>query len=212
MPVAGRVAIVTGGASGMGRTSALLLAANGAKLVVADRDAGNARKVKEEIAAKDGSAIDVAVDVGDSAAVSRLVERTLQDFGRVDILVHAAGICPRQPFLEMSDDDWREVQRVNLDGTFYITREVGKVMAAQRSGTMILVTSDRGVHGSVDYAHYAASKGGMIALTKSRTRPSRAPPLADGKKRWRSTCWGSTASPRRLPRWFCFSPAPPVRS
>jgi NAD(P)-dependent dehydrogenase (short-subunit alcohol dehydrogenase family) len=56
---------------------------------------------------------------------------------------------------------------VNLDGTFYITRDVGRVMAAQRSGTMILVTSDRGVHGSVDYAHYAASKGGMIALTKS---------------------------------------------
>jgi NAD(P)-dependent dehydrogenase (short-subunit alcohol dehydrogenase family) len=167
MPVAGRVAIVTGGASGMGRASALLLAASGAKLVVADRDADNARKVKQEIEAKGGFAIDVAGDIGDSADVAALVERTLQEFGRVDILLHAAGICPRQPFLEMSDEAWREVQRVNLDGTFYITRDVGRVMAAQRSGTMILVTSDRGVHGSVDYAHYAASKGGMIALTKS---------------------------------------------
>ena len=67
----------------------------------------------------------------------------------------------------MSDEDWREVLRVNLDGTFYVTRDVGRVMAAQRAGTMILITSDRGVHGSIDYAHYAASKGGMIALTKS---------------------------------------------
>jgi NAD(P)-dependent dehydrogenase (short-subunit alcohol dehydrogenase family) len=67
----------------------------------------------------------------------------------------------------MSDEDWREVLRVNLDGTFYVTREVARVMAKQRAGSMILITSDRGVHGSIDYAHYAASKGGMIALTKS---------------------------------------------
>jgi NAD(P)-dependent dehydrogenase (short-subunit alcohol dehydrogenase family) len=167
MSVAGRVAIVTGGASGLGRASALLLSAKGAKLVVADRDADNARKVKEEIGVNGGAAIAVAIDVGDSADVSGLVETTLKEYGRVDILLHAAGICPRKPLLEMSDDDWREVLRVNLDGTFYITREVARVMAAQRSGTMILVTSDRGIHGSVDYAHYAASKGGMIALTKS---------------------------------------------
>lgn len=167
MPVEGSVAIVTGGASGLGRASAMLLSAKGAKLVVADRDAGNARKVTEEITARGGCAIAVAVDVGDSRKVSALVETALKEYGRVDILLHAAGICPRKPFLEMSDDDWREVQRVNLDGTFYITREVGRVMAAQRSGTMILVASDRGIHGSVDYAHYAASKGGMIALAKS---------------------------------------------
>mgnify|MGYP003338434090 FL=1 len=106
-------------------------------------------------------------DVGDSAAVANLVSRTIAEYGRIDVLMHAAGICPRNPLLEMSDDDWRAVLRVNLDGTFFVTREVGRVMAAQKSGTMILVTSDRGVHGSVDYAHYAASKGGMIALTKS---------------------------------------------
>ena len=67
----------------------------------------------------------------------------------------------------MSDEDWRDVLRVNLDGTFYVTRDVGRVMAAQRAGTMILMTSDRGLYGSIDYAHYAASKGGMIALMKS---------------------------------------------
>ena len=99
--------------------------------------------------------------------MAQLVARTQEEYGSIDVLLHCAGICPRKPILEMTDDEWREVLRINLDGTFYITRDVGRVMAAQKSGTMILVTSDRGVHGSIDFAHYAASKGGMIALTKS---------------------------------------------
>jgi NAD(P)-dependent dehydrogenase (short-subunit alcohol dehydrogenase family) len=162
-----KVAIVTGGASGIGRASAVLLAANGARVVVADRDAAGARKVRDEIMAGGGVATDFAVDVADSRRATALVEHAGQTHGRVDILVHGAGICPRKPFLDMTDEDWRTVLGVNLDGTFYVTRAAGRAMAAQRSGTMVLVTSDRGVHGSVDYAHYAASKGGMIALTKS---------------------------------------------
>ena len=167
MSMQGKAVIVTGGASGMGRAAALLLATHGASVVVADRAAPAASQVCAEIAAQGGMAIDVAVDVGDSAAVATLVERTVQAFGRIDVLLHCAGICPRKPILEMTDDDWREVMRVNLDGTFYVTRDVARIMVAQKAGTMILVTSDRGVHGSIDYAHYAASKGGMIALTKS---------------------------------------------
>ena len=91
----------------------------------------------------------------------------VERLGRIDALVHAAGVCPRCPLLDMTDDEWRDVLRINLDGTFYVTRDVARVMAAQRGGTMILLTSDRGVHGSIDYAHHAAAKGGMIALTKS---------------------------------------------
>jgi NAD(P)-dependent dehydrogenase (short-subunit alcohol dehydrogenase family) len=145
----GKVAIVTGAASGIGRAAAQRLAVNGAQVVGADVS-GEPR-----------------VDVGNSADVRRLVDDAVARHGRVDILVHAAGICPRKPILEMTDEDWREVLRVNLDGTFYVTREVARVMAKQRAGTMILITSDRGVYGSIDYAHYAASKGGQIALTKS---------------------------------------------
>jgi NAD(P)-dependent dehydrogenase (short-subunit alcohol dehydrogenase family) len=167
MGVHGKVAIVTGGASGISRASAMILAAHGAKVVVADRNADAARKSREEIVAQGGIAIDVAGDVGLSADARALVERTLAEYRRIDVLLHGAGICPRKPFLEMTDEDWREVLRVNLDGTFFVTREVGRVMAAQQCGTMILVTSDRGLYGSADYAHYAASKGGMIALTKS---------------------------------------------
>jgi 3-oxoacyl-[acyl-carrier protein] reductase len=167
MGVEGKATIVTGGASGIGRASALLLAARGAKVFVADRDAEGARRVRDEIAAAGGLAIDAGVDVGDAAAVERLVARAQHEFARIDVLVHAAGVCPRKPILDMSDDDWRDVLRINLDGTFYVTRDVARVMATQRSGTMILLASDRGVHGSIDYAHYAASKGGMLALAKS---------------------------------------------
>jgi len=123
--------------------------------------------VHDEITAHAGESIDVGVDVSDASSVAALVRRTRERFGRVDVLLHAAGVCPRKPILDMTDDEWRDVLRINLDGTFYITRDVGRIMAAQKAGTMILITSDRGVYGSVDYAHYAASKGGMIALAKS---------------------------------------------
>jgi NAD(P)-dependent dehydrogenase (short-subunit alcohol dehydrogenase family) len=99
--------------------------------------------------------------------VGRLVATCRDRWGRVDVLVHCAGICPRAPVLDMSDEEWHRVLRVNLDGTFFVTRAVGRVMRAQQSGTMILLTSDRGQNGAADYAHYAASKGGMIALAKS---------------------------------------------
>jgi NAD(P)-dependent dehydrogenase (short-subunit alcohol dehydrogenase family) len=167
MTVQDKAVIVTGGASGIGRASALLLAEQGAKIIVADRVAAGARRVREEITAEFGDAIDVPADVGNSADVARLVSQAIVRYGRIDVLLHAAGVCPRKHVLDLTDDDWRDVLRVNLDGTFYVTRDVAKVMVGQKAGTMILITSDRGVYGSIDYAHYAASKGGMIALTKS---------------------------------------------
>ncbi len=167
MSVETTIAVVTGGASGIGRASALALGASGAKIAVADKNAAGAEDVAERIQAVSGKAIAVEVDVSSSASVDRMVERVLAAFGRIDVLVHCAGICPRQDVLDMDDASWRAVLGTNLDGTFYVARAVGRVMTARKSGTMILLTSDRGVYGSADYAHYAASKGGMIALTKS---------------------------------------------
>ncbi len=167
MTLGGKVAVITGAGSGIGKASAIALANNGARVIATDIDAASARSVCELIRAGGGEASDFTLDVADSHAVTQLCTKVQHAFGRIDVLVHSAGICPRKPFLEMSDSDWRAVLGVNLDGTFFVTREVAKVMAAQRSGTMILITSDRGVHGSIDYAHYAAAKGGMIALTKS---------------------------------------------
>lgn len=167
MTLGGKVAVITGSGSGIGKASAIALAKNGARVIATDIDAANARSACELIRASGGEASDFTLDVADSRAVTQFCTKVQHAFGRIDVLVHSAGICPRKPFLEMSDSDWRAVLSVNLDGTFFVTREVAKVMAAQRSGTMILITSDRGVHGSIDYAHYAAAKGGMIALTKS---------------------------------------------
>jgi len=167
MSVVDKVVVVTGGGSGIGRASAELLARHGAKLVIADRDADAARTVATGIAAAGGTAFAFPVDVADSAQVDAMVRQCLDRWGRIDVLVHCAGICPRAPVLDMSDEEWCSVLRVNLDGTFFVARAVGRVMRGQESGTMILLTSDRGQNGAADYAHYAASKGGMIALAKS---------------------------------------------
>ena len=167
MSLTGKVAIVTGGASGIGRASALLLGAHGATVVVADRDAAGAAAAAAAIVDGGGGAIAIAGDIGASADARGLVERTVAEYGQLDVLVHSAGICPRHPFLQMTDEDWREVQRVNLDGTFYVTQATARAMVARGAGTIVLITSDRGVYGSIDYAHYAAAKGGTIALTRS---------------------------------------------
>ncbi|WP_372623912.1 SDR family NAD(P)-dependent oxidoreductase [Falsiroseomonas sp.] len=167
MSVEGKVALVTGGASGIGRAAALRLGREGARVVVFDMNGDGARDVADGIVTAGGRARHVAGDIGDPVQVARLVEGTLATEGAVDILLHAAGIFPKNPYLEMTDEQWRHVLRVNLDGTFFVTRDVGRAMVARGSGTMILMTSDRGVHGAADFAHYAASKGGMIALVKS---------------------------------------------
>jgi 3-oxoacyl-[acyl-carrier protein] reductase len=163
MSVAGKVAIVTGAASGIGRASALMLAQHGAKLVLFDRNVQGLATLAAEIP----GAVQLPGDIGDPADVERLVEGARVAHGRIDILLHAAGVFPKNPYFEMTNAQWRESLRINLDGSFFVTRDVGRIMQAQRSGTMILLTSDRGLHGSADFAHYAAAKGGMIALVKS---------------------------------------------
>lgn len=163
----GKVALVTGGASGIGLASGKLLASRGAYVALADLNGAAAEAATEAIRAAGGAAGAYTVDVGDSAQVAKLVADVTGAKGRIDVLLHAAGIYPKNPFLEMTDAQWRHVLRVNLDGSFYVTRDVARVMATQRAGTMILMTSDRGVYGSIDFAHYAVAKGGMIALVKS---------------------------------------------
>ena len=167
MSVRDKAVMITGAASGIGRAAALLLASNGARLMLSDRHAERLDHVRAEIEASGGTAQTFAADVSEPAQVRDLVAATRERFGRIDVLVHAAGVCPRCPVLHMSDEAWREVLSVNLDGTFYVARDVARVMSDQRAGTIILLTSDRGVYGSIDYAHYAASKGGTIALVKS---------------------------------------------
>jgi len=165
--IAHKSIVITGAASGIGKACAELVAQEGARLVLADRQAQALEQVHSHIAPQAESVHSMAFDVGSSEQCRALVELARQHHGRIDVLIHAAGICIPCPVLEMSDEQWRETLRINLDGTFFMTREVGKLMAQQKGGTMVLLTSDRGLYGSQAYAHYAASKGGTIALTKS---------------------------------------------
>ena len=167
MSLQGQVALVTGGGSGIGRASARALAREGARVVVADRNVEGAEAVREAIEQSGGSALAVAVDVADPQSVQALVDRTLAIYGQIDVLVNCAGIAPRKPVLEMTDEEWRQVIAVNLDGTFYVSRAVARPMVERGSGTLILIASDRGIYGLAGGAHYSSSKAGVIAFTKS---------------------------------------------
>ncbi len=164
MSVEGKVVIVTGGASGIGKAGAELLASKGATIVVADRNEAAAKAAAKSIGQM---ATAFGVDVGNGPAVRNLVDDVVARYGRVDGLVHSAGVCPRKPFLEMTDADWHDTMSINLDGSFFVTQAVARQMVKQKGGTMVLITSDRGIYGSIDYCHYAATKGGAIALVKS---------------------------------------------
>jgi 3-oxoacyl-[acyl-carrier protein] reductase len=167
MALTDQTAIVTGAGSGIGRATALALATEGARVVVADVRPDTAQGVVQEILAKGGRALAVPVDVADPGSVGALVEKTLGAFGQIHVLMNSAGIIDRRPVIEMSDQEWHRVLGVNLHGTFYCCRAVGRHMAERRYGRIINMASDRGTYGMENSAHYATSKGGVASLTKS---------------------------------------------
>ena len=148
MTIRNKSILITGAASGIGKACAELFAREGARLVLADRNDAALQTLSASLRSQAPSVHSMAFDVGDSSQCKALVDLTVAQHGRIDVLIHAAGICLACPLLEMSDDQWRETLRINLDGSFFITREVAKAMVQQKSGTMVLLTSDRGLYGS----------------------------------------------------------------
>lgn len=169
MSLEGKVALITGSGSGsgIGRAAAWALADNGARVAIADRNLAAVRAAKAELALAGHNAQAIRADVAESQSVQAMVNQTVATFGQLDILVNCAGISPRTPVVEMSDEQWHDVIGVNLDGTFYIARAAAKVMLGQGSGTMILIASDRGTFGLSGGSHYSASKAGVVAFAKS---------------------------------------------
>jgi NAD(P)-dependent dehydrogenase (short-subunit alcohol dehydrogenase family) len=163
----GKSAIVTGGGSGIGRALCIGLAKEGATVTVCDVDGTAASETAAAIAGLGAHATPFEVDVSRADQVDAMVNRVLADRGTIDILVNAAGIWPRHPFLEVSEDEWRRVLDVNLTGAFLCCRAVAKTMIAQASGKIVNLASGRGVAGAMNGVHYAASKGGIIAFTVS---------------------------------------------
>jgi 3-oxoacyl-[acyl-carrier protein] reductase len=171
MRLANQVAIVTGAGRGLGHAIALRLASEGARVAVVSRTEQNAIRTAEEINAEYlGLAKAYAVDVADGAAVKPLVAQIIGDFTRVDILVNNAGLTRDGLVLRMSEEDWDLVLDTNLKGAFHFIQAILRPMVKQRSGRIINIASVAGLMGNPGQANYAASKAGLIGLTKTIAR------------------------------------------
>jgi len=166
-----QVAIVTGAGRGIGRAIALRLAREGAHVACVSRTEKNAEKIAAEInAAQKGAAKAYAVDVSNHADVQRIGEQILNDFGQVDILVNNAGITRDMLSMRMKPEDWDVVLNTNLKGAFNFVQTVQRSMIKQRSGRIINISSVIGLIGNAGQTNYAASKAGLLGLTKSLAR------------------------------------------
>jgi 3-oxoacyl-[acyl-carrier protein] reductase len=170
-PFENRVAIVTGASRGIGRAIARSLAQQGASVVVNYRArADEAEQVASAIQADGGTVQVVQADVSVADDVTRLVAAATTTFGHIDVLVNNAGITRDGLILRMSEDDWNAVLSTNLTSTFLMTRAVLRPMIRQRYGRIVNISSVSGVMGNAGQANYAASKAGMIGLTRSTAR------------------------------------------
>ena len=165
--VSGKVAIVTGGASGIGEACSETLAREGAAVVVADVDDVLGKSVVARIAKSGGKASYVHLDVRDEAAWPAVIAEAEQRFGRLDIMVANAGIGVAGPLLDMSLADWQRQQAINLDGVFLSIKYAAPAMKKVGAGSIVLMSSVAGLRGAPGLAGYAATKGGVRLLAKS---------------------------------------------
>ncbi|CUU54416.1 NAD(P)-dependent dehydrogenase, short-chain alcohol dehydrogenase family [Parafrankia irregularis] len=162
-----KVAVVTGGASGIGRSCALRLARDGAKVAVLDLNEGDAKQVVAEIEADGGTAHALAVDVADRASVDQALAQTREHLGPVTILVNSAGKTGYHRFIDMSLESWTSILTVNLTGTFHCCQSALPDMIEAGWGRIVNISSSSAQGGQPYMAHYVASKAGVIGFTKA---------------------------------------------
>jgi NAD(P)-dependent dehydrogenase (short-subunit alcohol dehydrogenase family) len=170
MRLKGKVAVITGGAQGIGRAIALGMGREGAKVVVADLQAEKAKIVSEEVQASGSDAIAVEVNVASELSVQRLADQTFERFGRVDILINDAGVYLKSPVVSKTEEDWDRTLHVNLGGNFLCARAFVPAMRRQKSGRIISIASSIAHTGAVGFADYAASKAAIIGFVKALAR------------------------------------------
>ncbi len=163
-----KTAIVTGGAQGIGKSIVLKLASEGANCVIVDIDQQTAEDTAKEVSSLHNvETLVFKVDVSNYQEVANCVDKTYEKFGRIDILVNNAGITKDNLVLRMSEEDWDKVLDVNLKGVFNFIKATAKYMLKQHSGRIINISSVVGLMGNPGQINYSASKGGVIALTKT---------------------------------------------
>ena len=168
----GRVAIITGGGHGIGKAYAMRLAAEGAKVVIAELDGKAARAVAAELAALGHQAIAVQTDVANETSVNNMAQQAIAQFGRIDVLVNNAAIfatvpMSRSPFDQISIEEWDRMMSVNVKGTWLASRAVVPQMRKQAYGKIINVSSGTALKGSPSRIHYVTSKAGILGFTKT---------------------------------------------
>jgi 3-oxoacyl-[acyl-carrier protein] reductase len=170
MSLAGKTAIVTGAAQGIGRAIAETLAHAGADVAVADLDPGRSQDTVTAITKMGRRALNIKVNVADWNDAKAMVDQVVKEWGKVDILVNNAGITRDGLLLRMKEEDWNLVLQVNLNGTFNCTKAALQPMSKQRSGRIVNIASIVGAIGNAGQANYAASKAAVIGFTKSVAR------------------------------------------
>jgi NAD(P)-dependent dehydrogenase (short-subunit alcohol dehydrogenase family) len=165
--VAGKTVLITGGASGIGRATALLLASEGAAIAIADVNTDDGQRVADEIIEAGGRAFFERVDVTRSDDCRRLVARVVREFDQIDILFNNAGIMRRATVLDLSEEDWDRVMTVNVKSIYLLSREVIPYMQKAAGGVIINTASGWGLAGGAKAAVYCASKGAVVLLTKA---------------------------------------------
>jgi 3-oxoacyl-[acyl-carrier protein] reductase len=159
--------VVTGAGNGLGRATAQMMAARGARVAILDIDAAAAAATTQAITAAGGSAVAVTGDITRSAAAHALFARAVDAFGRIDALVNCAGVYPRRPILEITDEDWEFSFAVNVRGTYHMCAAAAAHMRGQGGGRIVNVASIDAFKAHPHNAHYAAMKGAVVSLTRS---------------------------------------------
>ncbi|MGF7060283.1 3-oxoacyl-ACP reductase FabG [Brassicibacter mesophilus] len=167
MRLSGKVAIITGAGRGIGEATAKKFVNEAAKVVVADINVEDINRTVEEIKAVGGEAIGVKVDVTSLESVHNMISETVKEFGRLDIIVNNAGITADNTLMKMTESEWDRVINVNLKGVYNCGQEAAKIMAEQGSGVILNATSVVGLYGNFGQTNYAATKWGVIGMTKT---------------------------------------------
>ena len=168
MILAEQVAVVTGAGNGIGRATALALARAGAQVAVVDVDAGAAKATADAVAALGRRSLALDTDVGDLAAIDRMVRAVTGTFGRIDVLVNNAGVTRRAHIMDLTEQDWDRIMRVNAKGVFFCLQRVAREMIPRRRGRIVNIASIAGKgYAGTSNAIYAASKGSVISLTRT---------------------------------------------